>query len=1000
MKTLWMIGCLLPLAASAQLVITEINSNGTPADFWELTNFGTAAVDLGGYVWKDAKEVNSVTIPAGTTINPQESVVFAVTPDVAAFRAGWGLPGTVKVIIGGPGLGSDDQIRLFANVAEPVPSWYLVYGLPGYFYLSSGVLSLGGHAGLSAGGTSPAQSLIMDPNFGPAAPRYTFATGGNFGSWQAPGGTAIGSPGVVGVPASNSAPYFVGDSRTFWIPSYDLAPSVFRVQALDADAGQSVSYTTVSGPAWLTASPDGTGKLMLSGTADATQYGDFPFTIRATDNAPGGSLSVDKTFILTIFPPTGPVMLNEYNAVDSNKILDPLSNGADYVFGTVVGNGGDWFELVVTGTGVAGSTVDLRGWKIEILSGGTTKTLVLSHDPYWSNVMAGTILTFIENNTAAGGMDTQIHKISTRHTDGHVWSNIWIRDPVFIDQAASVIGSGISIDNNNTGFIIRNPSGTVVLGPAGEGVASTDIDLNGYPDTLISVSSQEVLALLSDPSPAVDPLFGKYTDQSLSSFGHPNYLSSWTLFQSFAAYLTTNTPPQLTSTEVGSYSYTFAATDPNGTVPEITAGPLPSFLSFTSVSGSGSASITTNRSLTVADAGEYIIRVQASDDVDATPLALVMTVLNPAPTVILNEYNAVDTGKFLNDGTVDTDANGGMAADSHFGRVDGNGGDWFELVVTGAGGAGTVDLRGWRIEIGQPEGPNFTASATVVLSNHPYWATVATGTILTFIEHNTAQGGLDTEIKRRDRRTSLGDTWTNIWLGDPTYLSYTDPVTNGYSIIGGVVSGVAVDHLGTRLRIRNAVGQIVFGPGGEGVAPVSGVENTAVFALQDNPLPTVSPLAAGYVAALANSSFGWPNSWTAASQSFTPYIYLPTPYESWVSAFNLSDSTPGGDPDHDGRSNRSEYGFGGHPGVVDGPASGAALGRSGGTVTWQYARRGDDPSLVFTHQRSGNLSGWSGFTPTNLTTAPHPSLAGFVIATVVVPANPVNGNEFFRARLP
>ncbi|MEO0018067.1 MAG: hypothetical protein RLZZ522_1350, partial [Verrucomicrobiota bacterium] len=87
---------MLPLAASGQLVITEVNSNGTPADFWELTNFGTAAVDLGGYVWKDAKEVNSVTIPAGTKINPQESVVFAVTADVAAFRAGWGLPGTVK----------------------------------------------------------------------------------------------------------------------------------------------------------------------------------------------------------------------------------------------------------------------------------------------------------------------------------------------------------------------------------------------------------------------------------------------------------------------------------------------------------------------------------------------------------------------------------------------------------------------------------------------------------------------------------------------------------------------------------------------------------------------------------------------------------------------------------------------------------------------------------------------------------------------------------------
>ena len=1000
---------MLPLTARAELAITEINSNGTPADFWELTNFGTAAVDLGGYVWTDSSGLIYNTVPAGTSLASHESMVFVTGTDETTFRGGWGLAPTVKVFVAtDPGLGKNDAIRLFTSASATTPLLYLSYAAGG-FTRSNGTLATGDHAGLSAGGTSGAQSLIMDPNFGPGAPRYTFATGGNFGSWQALGGTAIGSPGVVGTPASNSAPYFIGDSRTFWVTNQNLAFSVFRMQAVDADVGQSVSYSTVSKPAWLAITPDGTGKVQLSGTPNASLYGDFPFTIRATDNAPGGSLSSEKTFTLTIYPPTGPILLNEYNAVGGNDVLDPTTpNAADSYFHTfdqlgkihsVVGNGGDWFELVVTGTGLAGSRVDLRGWKIEILSGGTTKTLVLSSDPYWSDVMAGTVLTFIENNTAEGGLDTEIHKISTRNSDGHVWTNIWIRDPVFINQAASVIGSGITIDNNNTWFTIKNPAGTVVLGPCGEGIAAEDADVNGYPDTLVSVSSMEVLALRSDPAPGVDPLFGRYTDQSWSSFGYPNHWSDWSKVQSFAAYITADTPPQITSKPeryaTGSYSYVITATDPNGTTPVISVGTLPPFLSF------AGGTLTNNRPLSVAEAGEYVIRVQASDGVSVTPQAFVLTVLDPAPTVILNEYNAVGSGLFLNGGTLGADSDGGLAAsDQHFGRVDANGGDWFELVVTGNGGAGTVDMRGWRIEIGQPNGPDFTTSSTVVLSNHGYWSAVPAGTILTFIEHNTAQGGLDTGINLRNRRATLGDSWTNIWLGDSTYLTYTDQATNGYEIISGVVSGVAVDDLGTRLRIKNAAGQVVFGPAGEGVAPISGVTDTSVFKLESDPLPTVAPLSAAYAADAASSSFGWPNAWGSNSQSFSPYVHAATPYETWVNAFYLSDSTPAGDPDGDGRNNHAEYGFGGNPGVVDGPAPGLAMTRSGNTVTWQYARRADDPSLVFTHQRSVDLTNWSALSPTSVTIAPHPTLAGFVIVTVVAPANPVAGREYFRAALP
>ena len=170
--------------------------------------------------------------------------------------------------------------------------------------------------------------------------------------------------------------------------------------------------------------------------------------------------------------------------------------------------------------------------------------------------------------------------------------------------------------------------------------------------------------------------------------------------------------------------------------------------------------------------------------------------------------------------------------------------------------------------------------------------------------------------------------------------------------------------------------------------------------MQADPLPTVSPLSAAYQADATGSSFGWPNEWGANVQSFTSYIHVPTSYENWVAGFALSDSSPAADPDGDGRSNRAEYAFGGNPGVPDGPVGGQTVSRSGETITWQYARRGDDPGLVFSHQRSVDLTIWHELVPASVTTSPHPTLAGFVVATVVAPADPLDGCEFFRALLP
>ena len=92
---------------SSPIRINEVESkDGTPGDWVELTNTGTTAVDLGGYVFQDDDDTHAYAIPAGTTIAPGG---FAVL-DEADF---------------GFGLGGADSARLStpAGVLVDSTSW-------------------------------------------------------------------------------------------------------------------------------------------------------------------------------------------------------------------------------------------------------------------------------------------------------------------------------------------------------------------------------------------------------------------------------------------------------------------------------------------------------------------------------------------------------------------------------------------------------------------------------------------------------------------------------------------------------------------------------------------------------------------------------------------------------------------------------------------------------------------------------------------------------------
>lgn len=131
----------------AQLAITEVfpaaSTNGAPAlhaDWWELTNFGPAPVDLTGYRFNDSNGglSNGVVTLDALVIAPGESIIFleqnASTglPTVDDFRTWWGtaLPTGLQIIVYGTnaiGLsGNGDGVRLWdpatTDAQDPVAS--------------------------------------------------------------------------------------------------------------------------------------------------------------------------------------------------------------------------------------------------------------------------------------------------------------------------------------------------------------------------------------------------------------------------------------------------------------------------------------------------------------------------------------------------------------------------------------------------------------------------------------------------------------------------------------------------------------------------------------------------------------------------------------------------------------------------------------------------------------------------------------------------------------
>ncbi len=226
--------------AHATILITEINSNGTGGDFFEIYNSGATSIDMTGWRWSDydLRNWGSASSFDAASLAPGEVAVVGagsnVTPPTplwgsaaanTAFRTNWGLSGSVKMLTwtgNGAGLGSGDGVILFdasGNVATSLI--YRIAPLVSATNQNSSTVALStftksfspqptanGHAGVMGGvGATPAgtatESLVWDPTSPIGSPTYRNAVVGQFDAFANPNSAAtIGSPGVVPEPST------------------------------------------------------------------------------------------------------------------------------------------------------------------------------------------------------------------------------------------------------------------------------------------------------------------------------------------------------------------------------------------------------------------------------------------------------------------------------------------------------------------------------------------------------------------------------------------------------------------------------------------------------------------------------------------------------------------------------------------------------------------------------------------------------------------------------
>ncbi len=269
--------------------------------------------------------------------------------------------------------------------------------------------------------------------------------------------------------------------------------------------------------------------------------------------------------------------------------------------------------------------------------------------------------------------------------------------------------------------------------------------------------------------------------------------------------------------------------------------------------------------------------------------------------LIVNEYNAVDSGKYLDKKTYSESTK----EDSYFktisglpdGRIQGNGGNWVELVVT----QDHLNIQGWSLRWVSTDnaaatkadkvndywyGSNAYEQGIITFSNTAgVWSDLRAGTIITLSQKQLI--AVDTTLDGSNRNftdsplpstaevnidlstnTSFNPAANDWWIHACTTQeqSGSQLVTTVTNVTGDTAGDFSVGPDNWEMRILDQDLNVVSGPVGEAITGWSGgVNGNEVGKLQTDPSGSVT--LANYSDG-ASSSFGMANVWTTSGISY------------------------------------------------------------------------------------------------------------------------------------
>ncbi|MCK4660099.1 MAG: CotH kinase family protein [Phycisphaerae bacterium] len=510
---------------TSSIVINEIMYNpagGLDDEFVELYNPSSEAVDLSGWVFDGV----DLVFPPGSVISSNGYLV--VVQDDVQFRATYGSGILVTAQYGGRLDNGGENLTLLDNHGVQIdtvrydddPAWPTTpdgigpslelidagqdNNRPANWAASAAVGGTPGALNSTAGTTSPVLPLYVNEIL-PINASINTDECGEFEPWIEVYNASTAGIDLSGLFLTND--YAVPDKWAF--PAGTVVAGQGRILVwADNEPAEGPLHTNFA----LSAIGGFVGLYTPAATIiDYINYNPLPADVSYGRYPEGTPLRQEFTLPTPELPnqaPIAEVILNEYNAVRNDEYLE--SGGNDTYWGRVLGNGGDWFELVVTI-----DHLDIRGWRLVISddTGGasqTVQTLTLTDDSLWEDLRSGTIITVAEGLADDVSYDPE---------GGDWWINVQAADGA---SGTYLTATDFEVSNKNWQLTTRDHLDVVVFGPAGEGIEPGS-----------GIGKDEVFLLEQDPSPQVVP-FSAYGDGAYSTFGAANIWSDGSTVQDFA----------------------------------------------------------------------------------------------------------------------------------------------------------------------------------------------------------------------------------------------------------------------------------------------------------------------------------------------------------------------------------------------------------------------------------------------------------------------------------